>query len=119
MAASVEAPSELRGDGAGPLRRALDVIDDRLGVKGLRYAVPEHANNLGWSLGGLTAVSLVVLIVTGVVLTQYFNPIPEEANASVRRIVTDVWAGELVRGVPSGRPRPCTCWPGCTCCGCS
>ncbi|QGG94114.1 cytochrome b [Actinomarinicola tropica] len=99
MAASVQAPNDVGGDGAGVLRRALDAIDDRLGVKALQYPVPEHANNLGWSLGGLTAVSLVVLIATGVVLTQFFNPMPEEANASVRRIATDVWAGQLVRGV--------------------
>jgi hypothetical protein len=61
--------------------------------------VPEHANRLGWTLGGLTAASLVVLVVTGIVLTQFFNPIPEEANLSVRRIVTDVPLGGFVRGV--------------------
>ena len=99
METSVEAPSEPRRVGAGRLRRGLDIIDDRLGVKGLQYPVPEHANNLAWSLGGLTAVSLAVLIVTGVVMTQYFNPVPEQANASVRHIVTDVWGGEVVRGV--------------------
>ncbi len=83
----------------GAFRRALDVLDDRLGLKALQYPVPEHANNLSWSLGGLTAVALLVLIVTGVVLTQFFNPMPEEANASVRRIVADVKFGALVRGV--------------------
>ena len=98
MATSVQAPSEAPANG-GRLRRALDVVDDRLGVKALQYPVPEHANNLAWSLGGLTAVSLLVLIVTGVILTQFFNPMPEEANASVRHIVTDVKLGELVRGV--------------------
>jgi len=81
------------------VRRGLDVIDDRLGVTALQYPVPEHANNLSWSLGGLTAVSLLVLIATGIILAQFFNPMPEAANASVRRIATDVWAGQLVRGV--------------------
>jgi len=99
MARTVQAPSDVRRNGAGVFRRALDIIDDRLGVKALQYPVPAHANNLGWSLGGLTAVSLLVLIVTGVILAQFFNPMPEEANASVRRIATDVWAGQLVRGV--------------------
>ncbi|MCZ7537228.1 MAG: cytochrome b N-terminal domain-containing protein [Acidimicrobiia bacterium] len=61
--------------------------------------MPEHANNLGWSLGGLTATALVILIATGIVLTQYFNPMPEDANQSVRRIVTDVELGSFVRGV--------------------
>ena len=87
------------GSDAGMGRRFLEVVDERLGLKGLQYPVPEHANNLGWSLGGLTATALVVLIVTGIVLAQYFNPMPEDANESVRRIVTDVRLGSFVRGV--------------------
>ena len=83
----------------GRLRRALDVVDDRLGVKALQYPVPEHANTLGWSLGGLTAATLFVLIGTGIVLAQFYNPMPEAANASVRDITTHVWAGQLLRGV--------------------
>ena len=80
-------------------RRVDDGVDERLGLKALQYPVPEHANNLGWSLGGLTATSLVVLIITGLVLTQYFNPMPEDANQSVRRIVTEVRLGSFVRGI--------------------
>lgn len=79
--------------------RALDVLDDRLGLQALQYPVPEHANNLGWSLGGLTAAALAILVVTGIVLAQFYNPTPEVANASVRDIVTRVWAGRFVRGV--------------------
>lgn len=99
MTTSLDGSTRKRRSGTGVFRRALDVIDDRLGVKALQYPVPEHANNLGWSLGGLTAMALAVLIVTGVILTQFFNPMPEEANASVRRLADDVWAGQLVRGV--------------------
>jgi ubiquinol-cytochrome c reductase cytochrome b subunit len=98
MATAVDAPARVNPK-PRVLRRALDVIDDRLGLTALQYPVPEHANNLAWSLGGLTATALLVLIATGVILTQFFNPIPEEANASVRRIVEDVPLGELVRGV--------------------
>jgi hypothetical protein len=47
-------------------RRALDAIDERMGIKALEYPVPEHANNLGWSLGGLTVFTFVVLLVTGI-----------------------------------------------------
>ena len=80
-------------------RRVLDVVDDRLGIKALQYPVPEHANNLGWSLGGLTALTLLVLIITGILLAQWYTPVPEEANASVRHIVSHVWGGQFVRGV--------------------
>ena len=80
-------------------RRALDVIDDRLGITALGYPVPEHANSLAWSLGGVTTAALVILIVTGSVLVQFYSPVPESANESVRHIVTGVWGGRFVRGV--------------------
>lgn len=83
----------------GGFRRAMDAVDERLGIRALEYPVPEHANNLAWSLGGVTAASLGILIVTGVVLVQFYNPVPEAANESVRRIVTDVWGGSVIRGV--------------------
>lgn len=80
-------------------RRALDVIDERLGIKSLEYPVPEHANSLWWTLGGITLASFGILIVTGILLVQFYSPVPEEANASVRNIVTDVWGGRFVRGL--------------------
>jgi quinol-cytochrome oxidoreductase complex cytochrome b subunit len=80
-------------------RKALDVIDDRLGITALAYPVPEHANNLAWSLGGVTAATLGLLIVTGIILAQFYSPIPETANESVRNIVTAVWGGRIVRGL--------------------
>lgn len=83
----------------GPRSRAIAAVDERLGLSTFRYPVPEHANTLGWSLGGLTATSLVVLIATGVLLTQYFNPTPEAANVSTRAIVTDVPLGEFTRSL--------------------
>ncbi len=83
----------------GRARRVLDVIDDRLGITALEYPVPEHANNLAWSLGGVTAGALMILIVTGVILVQFYSPVPEAANESVRNIVTGVWGGGFVRGV--------------------
>ncbi|MCH7229429.1 cytochrome b N-terminal domain-containing protein [Glycomyces sp. L485] len=83
----------------GPGRRLIGAVDERLGVDALRYPVPEHANNLGWSLGGLTAFTFVILLVTGVYLAQFYNPTPEAANQSVREISTDVWLGEFTRSL--------------------
>ena len=79
--------------------RVLAAIDERLGLDAIRYPVPEHANNLAWSLGGLTAVCLAILIVTGIVLAQFYNPTPEVANASVRYIVQHVALGRFIRGL--------------------
>src|SRR6266498_464402 len=83
----------------GWARRAQAAIDERLGIDALRYPVPAHANKVGYSLGGLTAFSLLILIVTGIILAQYYNPDPASANQSVRHIVNGVYLGRFVRGV--------------------
>ncbi|MBN0043065.1 cytochrome bc complex cytochrome b subunit [Streptomyces actuosus] len=83
----------------GGLRRAVDAIDDRMGIKALAYPVPEHANNLTWSLGGLTVVSFVTLLVTGIYMAQFYSPTAEDANQSVRDLVTNVWLGGFARGL--------------------
>ena len=79
--------------------RALDTIDDRMGISALAYPVPEHANRVAWSLGGITTVSFVVLIGSGIALVQFYSPTPEAANQSVRNIMTEVWGGSFIRGI--------------------
>jgi quinol-cytochrome oxidoreductase complex cytochrome b subunit len=80
-------------------RRIVDVVDDRLGIKALEYPVPEHANKLAWSLGGVTAAAFGILIVTGILLVQFYNPMPETANQSLRDMVTDIWGMGFVRAL--------------------
>ncbi len=79
-------------------RRVLDALDERLGLKGLSYPVPEHANKLAYSLGGLSQISFLLLLVTGIVLAQYYDPSPEGAHSSVRALITDVTFGGFLRG---------------------
>jgi quinol-cytochrome oxidoreductase complex cytochrome b subunit len=85
--------------GHGRLRNAVDVIDERLGIRALEYPVPEHANNLAWSLGGITAFAFGLLIVTGILLVQFYSPVPETANSSIRDMVTNVWGMRFVRAL--------------------
>src|SRR5262245_8933474 len=102
MTTSTNTPSATATDTTsrrGVGRRAVDVIDERMGIRALRYPVPEHANSLAWSLGGLTAVTLLVLIVTGVILVQFYIPDPTQANQSVRDISTTVWGGAFIRSL--------------------
>lgn len=80
-------------------RRVVDAIDDRLGIKALEYPVPEHANNLAWSLGGVTASAFGILVVTGVLLVQFYSPLPESANQSIREMITDVWGMRFTRSL--------------------
>ncbi len=74
-------------------------LDDRLGLGGLRYPVPQHANSLAYTLGGITLVSFVLLVITGIYLAQFYDPTPAGAHASVVYITDTVFAGELVRSL--------------------
>lgn len=59
---------------------------ERLGVSALDYPVPTHANTFWYSLGGITLLSFLVTFVTGILLTQFYNPSPTVAHASVHYI---------------------------------
>ncbi len=78
--------------------RFFDALDERLGLRSLAYPVPEHANKLASSLGGLSLAAFLSLLVSGIALAQFYEPEPATAHASVRRIVTDVTLGGYIRG---------------------
>lgn len=81
-------------------RRSLwAAVDERLGLSDLAYPVPRHANTVPYSLGGISLVSLVLLIVSGAVLTQFYHPMPEFANDSVRAMMPEFGLARLARGI--------------------
>ena len=80
--------------------RAWRWLDDRLGIGALNYPVPRHANSLGYTLGGITLVSFLLLTVTGIYLGQFYDPgTVEEAHTSVFYISNDAPIGSLVRSL--------------------
>ncbi len=74
-------------------------IDERFGVSGLAYPVPEHANGLAFTLGGITAGTFLLLVVTGVYLAQFYDPTVDAAHTSVTYIIDEAPLGRLVRSV--------------------
>ncbi len=89
-------PQVSAGGSAGS--RFFDALDERLGLRGLSYPVPEHANKLAYSLGGLSLAAFIALVASGIALTQFYEPEPATAHASVRRIISDVTLGSYIRG---------------------
>ncbi|NJD29488.1 MAG: cytochrome bc complex cytochrome b subunit [Chloroflexi bacterium] len=83
----------------GRWRRAWEAIDERLGLSGLAYPVPAHANGIGYILGGITFFGFLILAVTGIWLAQFYHPTPATARESVVYIMNVAPAGDLVRGV--------------------
>lgn len=74
-------------------------LNERLGLEALRYPISPMANRLMYMLGGLTFVSITLLIVTGLLLDQFYNPTPLGAHDSVMYIMTRVTLGGWIRGL--------------------
>ncbi|MBW1960359.1 MAG: cytochrome bc complex cytochrome b subunit [Deltaproteobacteria bacterium] len=55
-----------------------------IGLDALEYPVPVHANSLWYALGGISLTCFGVAFLTGMILTQFYNPTPQVAHASVR-----------------------------------
>lgn len=79
--------------------RLSSFLNERLGLEGLAYHVPEHANSLPYILGGITLMGFFILSVTGIYLAQFYHPHPADAHASVIYLVTDAPLGDIVRSV--------------------
>ena len=74
-------------------------VYERLGLQGITYAVPEHANTLPYVLGGISLMGFLILIVTGIYLAQFYHPDPANAHDSVVYIITGAPLGDLIRSV--------------------
>ena len=83
----------------GRWRRAWAAIDERLGLSGLAYPVPAHANGIGYILGGITFFGFLILAVTGVWLAQFYSPTPSGARESIAYIMNTALFGDVIRGI--------------------
>ena len=64
-----------------------------IGIRNLNYSVPEHANTFWYSVGGLSLFCFVITIITGILLSQFYNPTPQVAHGSVGYISQDPGLG--------------------------
>ena len=76
-----------------------EIIKDRLGIRLLEYDVPEHSNTLRYSLGGMTLSAFSLLVISGMLLAQFFVPDPLRANQSLHYLVDQVYLGWFLRGI--------------------
>lgn len=80
-------------------------FQERVPVSGVQLAeltnepVPNHLRRWWFCLGGTPAYLFVVQIVTGILLAVYYQPAPETAYESVRRITEEVSYGWYLRSV--------------------
>lgn len=84
---------------------AVDWIDERTGLVRpisafFNYPVPLYVHkNLLYSLGGLTFITISLQVITGILLSFYYDPSPQDAYNSVDYITYILPLGWLIRGV--------------------
>ena len=76
-----------------------NILKERLGIHLLDYEIPEHSNSIKYSMGGMTITSFGILVISGILLAQFFNPTPEKANSSVHFLMDQVYLGWFLRGM--------------------
>lgn len=74
-------------------------IDERLGLESLAYPIPAHANNVLYTLGGITLFGILVLFGSGIYLTQFYHADPAQARESIAYVITHARLGEYVRAL--------------------
>ena len=82
--------------------RVLRWLDDRLGLTGIyRTVLDRKVPKVNWAftLGSATMFLVVLQVVTGVFLTVYYVPHPDQAYDSINYIMNDVAFGWLIRGL--------------------
>ena len=94
---SVETHAASHSDGGPGAERG--GLRERLAFDALQYRIAPIANRLPYMLGGLTFFGLIVLILTGLLLDQYYNPSAVAGHDSVVFIMTRVPLGPWLRGV--------------------
>ncbi len=87
------------------MNRAFRWIDERTGISGpirafFNYPVPKYVHrNFLYTLGGLTLLTFLLQMITGILLVFYYDPSTEGAYNSVDYITYILPLGWLVRGV--------------------
>ncbi len=70
---------------------------ERFALAVLEYPIPARSNRVDFMLGALTLVALTLLAVTGIILTQFYNPTPLGAHESLRYLITSLPLITLIR----------------------
>lgn len=86
--------------------RVGDWLDERFDVRVpleafLKKPVPKHAIRWYFCLGGITFALFIIQGITGILLSLYYKPTPEQAYESILFIMNNVRFGWLIRSIHS------------------
>lgn len=81
------------------MQELIQSLKQRLGLGVLEYDVPKHSNTVPYSLGGMTLSALSILVLSGILIAQFYAPNPEQANQSLQVLQDQVFLGWFLRGI--------------------
>jgi len=55
------------------------------------YSVPEHSKKFGYTIGGITLIGFVLLIITGIIMAFFITPTVDQAHQSVIKLISNPW----------------------------
>jgi len=90
-------PEPMPEDDRGRMRRVLDSLI--LHLHPAKVPVSTLKWTYTWGLGGLSAVLMMILGLTGVILLNNYTPAAPQAYLDILELRSSVWFGELVRNV--------------------
>ncbi len=91
------APAGLPSDDRGRMRLVVDNLvlhlhPTKVNTRSLRLSYT-------WGLGGLSAMLVMLLATTGILLTNNYTPSPAEAYQSILNLRSNVWFGDFLRNL--------------------
>ena len=85
--------SQAQVEGSQPVGQSKSWIDY------IQKDLPEHLDWWPYTLGAIPLTLFGLLVITGLLLTFYYVPAPDQAYDSVQQITNEVYLGWFVRGV--------------------
>lgn len=65
----------------------------------LDYPVPAHANSIIYMFGGISLAAFVILIISGIYLSQIYSPTPDKAYESIIYAITTIPFADFARSI--------------------
>ncbi len=90
-------PPELPSDDRGRMRMVVDNLV--LHLHPTKVPVRTLSWTYTWGLGGLSALLLMLLVLTGVFLQMNYTPSPSQAYYDILALRTNTWYGDLLRNI--------------------
>jgi len=60
-------------------------------LKDFNYSVPEHAKKFGYTVGGVTLMGFVLLIISGIIMALFITPTVGQARQSILEFASNPW----------------------------